>query len=128
MWEANRGSPGRAAPPPAPPTAHPAWLPQPRTTRPPPGTTQAPPPPPRLPRLPPHIGKRGPFRMVRGSRRRHPLARPREIVGLRQRVLVPVVLDAEVVGRRGDDHVPAVSGEVTKNVTAIGQKEAADRK
>src|ERR1035437_4188245 len=63
--------------------------------------------------------------MEHASRRRHPLAPPREIVGLRQRVLVPVVLDAEVVGRRGDDHIHAVSGEVTKNVTAIGQKKAA---
>ena len=34
--------------------------------------------------------------------RGHPLVRPREVVGLAQGVLVPVVPDAEVVGRRRD--------------------------
>src|SRR5207302_523193 len=45
-----------------------------------------------------------------------PLVRPREVVGLAQRVLVPVVPDAEVVGRRRDGREPIAHDRVVAPV------------
>ena len=55
----------------------------------------------------------------------NPGVRPVEVVGARQRVLVPVIADAEIVRRRRDDHVDAVRVELREEIEAVGEVEAA---
>ena len=59
--------------------------------------------------------------------RRNPGVGPGQIVGLRQRVLVAAVLDAEVIGRRRDDDVDALGRELAEHFQAVGEVEAARR-
>ena len=74
---------------------------------------------PRVARLGAHVQEHRPVRPKHPRGRRDPRRGPFEVVGLRQRVLIAVVPDPQVVGRRRHDHVDRVRLEVTENVNAI---------
>ena len=56
-------------------------------------------------------------------RRRDPRARPLEVVRRRERVVVLVIADAEVVRRRRDDNIDAAGRLLAEDVEAVGVKE-----
>ena len=58
-------------------------------------------------------------------RGRHPRVGPLQVVGRRQRVLVAVVVDAQVVGRRRHDDVHAVGRQLLEDLEAVGEVELA---
>jgi hypothetical protein len=82
---------------------------------------------PRIARLGPHVEEEGAVRAEHTSRGGHPSVRPLEILGRREGVLVPAVLNPEVVRRRGHDHVDALGWELPEYFEAVLQVETARR-
>src|SRR5262249_48047597 len=59
--------------------------------------------------------------------RADPLARPVEVGRVAQPILIRVVLNADVVGRRRDDYVDAPGRELPEDLDAVTQVEPANR-
>src|SRR5215204_4633302 len=71
------------------------------------------------------IQEQGPVRSEHPGRGGDPGVRPLQVLSGRQRVLIPVVADAEIVWRRRHDDVDALGWQMVENLDAIAQIEPA---
>src|SRR5918993_1449369 len=80
---------------------------------------------PRVGRARAHVEEQRAVGLQHPRRRSYPGIGPLQVLGRGQGVLITVVADAQVIGRRGDDDVDTVSRQLTEYLHAIAEIEPA---